>query len=131
MVSIRARRLADGTSRWDVNYSSSNRFTSVTFHDPTEAECFAHVVELRRRRWPLQDLVDHTDLTPPQLATLAGYRNPTAAASAATRDGLTDTQADHWAIATGHHPAEVWGWPWLAAALPPATDAAAVDEAVA
>jgi DNA-binding transcriptional ArsR family regulator len=32
---------------------------------------------------------------------------------AAAADGLTDVQADHWAVALGWHPLSVWGWEWV------------------
>jgi hypothetical protein len=34
----------------------------------------------------------------------------------ARRHGLTDVQADHWAVRVGAHPLEVWGWAWVEAA---------------
>jgi hypothetical protein len=38
----------------------------------------------------------------------------------ARRDGLSDTQADTWAIRLGRHPLIVWGWAWIEAAHLPA-----------
>jgi hypothetical protein len=126
MASIRERRLADGSGRWDVNYSCNNRVTSVTFDDPAEAEAFARVVELRARRWPLRPLVERTGLTSRQLAEAHGMAP--GSASKLARNGLTDVQADRWATAAGLHPVQVWGWDWITAALPdnPEADGEAV-----
>jgi hypothetical protein len=129
MASIRRRRLADGSGRWDVNYSCNNRVTSVTFDDPTEADEFARVVELRARRWPLRPLVERTGMTSRQLAEAHGITADHVGRLA--RNGLTDVQADRWATAAGFHPAQVWGWDWITAALPDDPEAEADGEAVA
>lgn len=126
MAAIRARQLADGSWRWDVNYSVDGRATSVTFDDPADAESHAHVASLRKRRcWPLAPLADRTGMTVRQLAQANGLTREHGTWLA--RQGLTDVQADQWATAEGLHPVHVWGWDWVTAALPPtSTDGEAV-----
>lgn len=123
MASIRTRRLADGTSRWDVNYSANNRFVSATFDNPAEAEAYAQVVELRARRWPLRPFLERTGLSPELLADTHGIT--VKHAQRLGRIGLTDVQADRWATAAGLHPTQIWGWDWITAALPTSLPAAA------
>jgi hypothetical protein len=65
-------------------------------------------------RWPLQPLLDATGLPRTILAIQAGTTMSTL--RAAEQDGLTDEQADRWAIRLGQHPAMVWGAAWLDAA---------------
>jgi len=116
MASIRTRRLAGGAQRWDVQYSQANRLRCITFHDQGEAEAYARLVNLRhQRRWPLAPLLERTGLTARQLAEAQGLQ-PSAGHRYAN-DGLTDVQADRWATHLGYHPAQVWGWPWVAEAL--------------
>jgi hypothetical protein len=66
-------------------------------------------------RWPLHPLLDAARLTPAGLAVQlnTGANNITQAAEA----GLSDLQADRWAIRLGFHPVLVWGWAWVDAAL--------------
>lgn len=71
--------------------------------------------------WPLQPLLDASDLTRTGLAKQLRL-SPAAVRLAAGR-GLTDVQADEWAIHLGLHPLMVWGWAWIedaGAALKPA-----------
>ena len=127
MASIRPRVLADGTERFDVNYSHNDRAVSVTFADRSEAEGFAHVVRLGHRRcWSVAPLVERTGLSVAQLAEAHGLGRH--GATDARCFGLTDVQADHWATAAGLHPASVWGWDWVTTALP---ERSADGEAVA
>jgi hypothetical protein len=71
--------------------------------------------------WPLQPLLDASDLTRTRLA--AELHVPPSVIRLAGRRGLTDVQADEWAIRLGLHPLLVWGWAWIeeaATALKPA-----------
>jgi hypothetical protein len=61
--------------------------------------------------WPLQPLLDACGLTPTALARRVGTSGQSVAAAA--RHGLTDLQADRWAIGIGSHPLLVWGWAWI------------------
>jgi len=65
-------------------------------------------------RWPLQPLLDACQLSHRDLAGHVGAGRHTVAV-AATR-GLSDDQADRWAIRLGFHPLIVWGWSWIDAA---------------
>ena len=73
-----------------------------------EADPFASVrVRLVARPWPagpLVELAGNPSIT--GLARLLG--EPYTTVHVAQRDGLTDVQADRWAVALGRHPAEVW-----------------------
>ena len=69
-------------------------------------------------RWPLAPLLDACELTPARLVLLVGV--PVSAVHAAVRRGLTDIEADRWAIRAGLHPVSVWGWAWVEAATNPA-----------
>ena len=113
MVSIRSRRLADGSERHDVIFSRGGHTTSLRFTELAEAEGYAHVVALGQRRcWPLAPLEAATGQTARQLAHIHGVKTRT------VQQGLTDMQADQWATAAGLHPTEVWGWAWVTAATP-------------
>jgi Bacterial regulatory proteins, gntR family len=68
-------------------------------------------------RWPLQPLLDACDVTPARLALLVGVA--VEAVREAARCGLSDTQADLWAVRAGYHPVEVWGWARVDAATTP------------
>lgn len=61
-------------------------------------------------RWPLGPLLDAIGATSHQgLMRQLGYSGGTLSQAAVV--GLTDAQADRWAVASGMHPAEVWpGW---------------------
>lgn len=121
MASIRQRRLADGSDRFDVAFSDNGRATSVTFTDRDEAEGFAHCRRLRQRRWPLQPLLELAGYTTRAFA--ARHRLPwETVRKAAQGRGVNDVQVDEWAIAAGFHPVEVWGWDWITAAHPTTTD---------
>jgi hypothetical protein len=61
--------------------------------------------------WPLRPLLDACGLTATGLARRVGV-SPSAVTTAA-RDGLSDHQADRWAIRLGTHPLLVWGWAWI------------------
>jgi len=66
------------------------------------------------RPWPLKPLLDASGLTHSALARRVGVSGSTILA--AGERGLTDVQADEWAIAVGTHPLMVWGWAWIDAA---------------
>ena len=61
--------------------------------------------------WPLQTLLDASGLTRSRLA--AELHLSGATLRIAGRRGLTDRQADEWAIHLGLHPLLVWGWAWI------------------
>ena len=66
-------------------------------------------------RWPVADLLDHLDGDALRLRRLLGPDR--------TRTGmpthLTDRLSDEWAALCELHPLQVWGWPWIDAALTP------------
>jgi hypothetical protein len=71
--------------------------------------------------WPLEPLLEAAALTAGRLAGELGLSGTTVRRAA--RQGLTDRQADEWAIRLGLHPLLVWGWAWIdpaASALKPA-----------
>jgi hypothetical protein len=59
----------------------------------------------------MQPLLDASGLTRAQLAS--ELHLSASVVRLASRRGLTDTQADEWAIALGLHPLMVWGWAWI------------------
>jgi hypothetical protein len=72
------------------------------------------MVEVDESGWPLRPLLEASGLTASRLAaelSLSGTAVRTAA-----RRGLSDRQADEWAIRLGLHPLLVWGWAWIDAA---------------
>jgi len=61
-------------------------------------------------RWPLTELLAASGMSRNGLARqlrLAGHTLRTA-----SRRGLSDVQADRWAVRLGLHPVEVWGSSW-------------------
>jgi Bacterial regulatory proteins, gntR family len=71
--------------------------------------------------WPLEPLLDASGLTAGRLAAELSLSGATVRKAA--RRGLTDRQADEWAIRLRLHPLLVWGWAWIdpaASALRPA-----------
>ena len=69
------------------------------------------------QRWALRPLLDACGLT--GLAGLAAELGVSRdVVTAAGRRGLSDRQADEWAIRVGWHPLLVWGWDWITAATP-------------
>jgi DNA-binding transcriptional ArsR family regulator len=66
---------------------------------------------LCEHRWPLQPLIDVSGQSIQGLRRRIGVDRKKISAAAA--DGLTDVQADRWAIALGWHPLSVWGWDWV------------------
>ena len=69
------------------------------------------------RRWALRPLLDACGLSGPAgLAAELGISRDNV--TAAGRRGLSDRQADEWAIRVGLHPLLVWGWDWVTAATP-------------
>lgn len=87
-----------------------------------------------RYRWPLQPLLDAVGGTAGPVAPLVLARRlgfSSQAGEKAAAEGLSDTQADHWATKAGYHPASVWGWdPWAAAGLDPYRVGSVLDEAL-
>lgn len=67
------------------------------------------------RRWPMAPLLERTKLTGHGLRQQA--RIHTTIYNTATEIGLTDRQADTWAIRCGKHPSQVWGPAWDEAGL--------------
>jgi regulatory GntR family protein len=63
------------------------------------------------RWWPLPPLLDAVGLTSGGLGGRLGISGHQLALAA--RRGLTDRQADEWAIRLGVHPLSVWGWAWV------------------
>jgi hypothetical protein len=61
--------------------------------------------------WPLRPLLDASGLTARRLAGELGLSGSTVRIAA--RRGLSDRQADEWAIRLGMHPVFVWGWAWI------------------
>jgi hypothetical protein len=61
--------------------------------------------------WALQPLLDTCGLTRSRLAAKLGVSGATL--RTASRRGLTERQADDWAIRLGLHPLMVWGWSWI------------------
>jgi len=75
-------------------------------------------IEARRYRWPLdglQALVAGRYETHSALARAIGIQ--TTIVDRAAERGLSDAQADRWAVRLGYHPMSVWGWAWIDAAL--------------
>ena len=70
-------------------------------HDP-----WANLRIRTARPWPMQPLLDATSLTLSGFSHAHGVSYDTMRPAA--RDGLTDKQADHWAVKAGLHPACVW-----------------------
>jgi DNA-binding transcriptional regulator YdaS (Cro superfamily) len=64
-----------------------------------------------RAGWPLQPLLDASGLSRSRLAVALSLSGVTL--RTASRCGLTDRQADQWAIRLGLHPLSVWGWAWI------------------
>jgi hypothetical protein len=79
----------------------------VTASDATHAAPAVSVAG----RWPLPPLLHACGLSRRALARQLAI-GP-AAVSAAGRRGLSDAQADEWAIRLGLHPLLVWGWAWI------------------
>jgi hypothetical protein len=106
-------------NRWQARCIDTDG-RAVARNWPTEDIAWAWLgwIEARRYRWPLDDL--HTLVagrypTQTSLARALGIQS-TVVARAAER-GLSDSQADRWAVRLGYHPMSVWGWAWIDAAL--------------
>jgi biotin operon repressor len=63
------------------------------------------------RWWPLQPLLETCRISAGSLAQQLGVSGSQLAS--AIERGLTDRQADEWAIRLGVHPMSVWGWAWV------------------
>lgn len=72
---------------------------------------------LEMRPWPAQPLCAAIDVDGEMsLQEIAREADATwATFHRALTEGLTERQADEWAVAAGLHPAEVWGWAWFEA----------------
>lgn len=69
-----------------------------------------HLSIVTGHRWPLTALLSASGLSRHTMGSqlrLAGHTLRTA-----SRRGLSDLQADRWAVRLGLHPAEVWGSSW-------------------
>jgi hypothetical protein len=66
---------------------------------------------VEERGWPLRPLLDASGLTATALGRRLGVGGATV--TRAAQHGLTDQQADEWAIRLGLHPLMVWGWAWI------------------
>jgi biotin operon repressor len=63
------------------------------------------------RWWPLQSLLDACRISASALGQRLGVSGSQIAR--AIERGLSDRQADEWAIHLGVHPMTVWGWAWV------------------
>lgn len=72
---------------------------------------------LTDHRWPLGPLVARVDAEGPSAVAVALGHTREAVATAA-QFGLSDVQADRWAIQLGYHPAQIWG-DWIDEGLTP------------
>jgi hypothetical protein len=63
------------------------------------------------RWWPLQPLLDLCQVSVGSLSGRLGVGGNQIAR--AIERGLTDKQADEWAVRLGVHPMSVWGWAWV------------------
>jgi GntR family transcriptional regulator len=79
--------------------------------------------EPRGAGWPLQPLLDASGLSRSRMAVVLSLSGVTL--RTASQRGLTDRQADQWAIRLGLHPLSVWGWAWIDNAHAAAPTAAA------
>jgi hypothetical protein len=89
----------------------------------TDAPTAPSTGEPSRAGWPLQPLLDASGLSRSRLAVELGLSGVTL--RTASQRGLTDRQADQWAIRLGLHPLSVWGWAWIDSAGATAASAAA------
>ncbi len=71
----------------------------------------ARVADAPEVGWPLRPLLDASGLTASRLAGELGLSG--SAVRIAARRGLSDRQADEWAIRLGMHPLFIWGWAWI------------------
>jgi hypothetical protein len=123
-------------NRWQARYLNPDG-RAVARNWPSEDAAWAWLewIEARRYRWPLGDLhglVSSRYETHSALARAIGVQ--TTIVDRAAERGLSDAQADGWAVRLGYHPMSVWGWAWIDAALevyPGDTDDGTATEAVA
>ena len=69
------------------------------------------IATLDAHRWSMAPLLEVSGLSIDELGPRLGVHK--ASIIAAAVDGLTDVQADHWAVWLGWHPMSVWGWDWI------------------
>lgn len=69
-----------------------------------------------RPTWPLEPLLDAVRCLTHE-RTLDRLGRKSREVDVAAQSGLSDEQADRWAIRAGLHPAQVWGWEWVEAGL--------------
>lgn len=73
------------------------------------------VANLARRPWRLADLLRHSGV---DIATMAEVLKVDQTTVWRRQEwGLTDQEADEWAVALGLHPGQVWGVAWFESAL--------------
>jgi hypothetical protein len=103
---------AGGPDRYEVRFAYDGNTRRRRFTTRHAAEQLDQALGDICRRWPLQPLVDLCELDDlVDFADRVGVRP--ASLPAAQRDGLSDTQADTWAVRAGFLPVEVWGWDWI------------------
>jgi Bacterial regulatory proteins, gntR family len=84
----------------------------ITATDPaTDIDVAPAAATAAVRGWPLRPLLDASGLTATELARRLGVAG--GAVTTAARRGLSDRQADEWAIRPGLHPLLAWGWSWI------------------
>jgi hypothetical protein len=120
VTTIYKRLLQDGAERYDVAFydPAAGRKRCKTFTRAGDATNYAAAIDAEpslAARWPLEPLLQLTGFTSGGLADYLGIGRTTVGRAA--RYGLTDAQADEWAIGCGYHPINVWGWAWIDAAL--------------
>jgi hypothetical protein len=69
------------------------------------------IAEQGERWWPLHPLLEVCGLNVGSLGSRLGIGGRQI--TMAVQRGLTDKQADEWAIRLGVHPMTVWGWAWV------------------
>lgn len=90
---------------------------TTTAQGTTSAVCLddADLPAGQGRRWRFQPLLDAARLTATELAVELAING--SEITRAALHGLSDIQADRWAIRLGFHPVLVWGWDWIDDAL--------------
>jgi hypothetical protein len=105
-------------NRWQARYLDSDSGRVVARNWPTEtiAREWLAWIDARRHRWPgdaLCALAGYDSAR--QLATELGIGHVQVCRS--LQRGLSDIEADRYAVALGYHPAAVWGHEWITAGL--------------
>lgn len=97
-------------ARQAVAYRSRHRCTTCSIYHSPKCDHRADT------RWPLSPLVALVAARGTHKAVATALDHSTEAVALAAATGLSDTQADRWAIALGYHPAQVWP-DWIDAGL--------------